>query len=117
MPKACNGKSADELVVLVTDRLTAERTRFAANLDGAHVATFIKDMMARIELSLENDTDDWKALIPARPILKRFCAGTPLDYEGFRTAYIGVADTMPNNPFQEIIDVFAAFDSASTIAA
>lgn len=67
--------------------------------------------MRKIEESLEQDSEEWKALIPGRAILKTFCSKTPLQYDGFRTAFINTAEKVLVNPFRDIIEIFGNFES------
>jgi hypothetical protein len=114
MPKGCNGKSTDELVKLMLARSGEERTRW--ELDDAEIKKHIERLMHTIEDSLLKDTDEWKALIPGRVILKSFCAKTPLQYDAFRTAFINAAERVPTNPFDDIVQIFEHFDHATDIA-
>ncbi|MGC1778414.1 MAG: hypothetical protein WBB34_10740 [Xanthobacteraceae bacterium] len=77
----------------------------------------LKETMERIEASLAADTEEWKALVPGRVILRIFCSKTPLQYESFRTAFINAADSVVPNPFAEIIQIFETFDRMSAIGA
>ena len=110
MPKGCNGKTAPELVNLLLIRSKEERSRLAWQLDDARITKHVENTMQRLEKSLAADTDDWKALIPGRVILKVFCSKTPLQYNNFRTAYINTAELVRTNPFADIIAIFDNFD-------
>jgi hypothetical protein len=111
MPKECHGKSAVDLAKLVAQKASEEKIRVNVALDMTSVEAQVIETMQRIQDSLNKDDEDWKALIPGKPIITAFCATTPLKYDGFRTAYIRTADTMALNPFAEIIGIFAQFDS------
>lgn len=115
MPKGCNDKSVEELLSLILGRAKEERDRVAKDLDDVKISCHIKSVMARIEKSLAEDTEEWKSLIPGRVVLKAFCARTPLQYDSFRTAYIHASESAPANPFQEIISIFEEFDKRPPI--
>jgi hypothetical protein len=111
MPKACHRKSADELVQLVMLRANEERARVTTELDDTRIKAQVAATVQKIEDSLAKDTNEWKALIPGRPILKTFCSTkTPLQYDGFRTGFIKAAGKMPLNPFEDIVNIFESFD-------
>ena len=111
MPKACNDKSTAELTALVLVQANEERVRFGKELEDAKITQHIEATMHKIEDSLTNDTEDWKALIPGRIILKTFCSKTPLKYDAFRTAFINAAEGVSPHPFADIIQIFREFNS------
>jgi hypothetical protein len=110
MPKACNGKNIAELTALIFVRANEERVRIGKELDDAKIKQHVQNTMHKIEDSLARDTEDWKALVPGRVILKAFCSKTPLHYNGFRTAFINAAENVPTNPFGDIIEIFGQFN-------
>jgi hypothetical protein len=113
MPRACNGKTSAELSQMVLDCAHQEMKRVTDALTDNEIEKRIDAVMKRIELSLKGDTEEWKALIPGKIITKSFCSKAPIAYDQFQTAYINAAHLVPNNPFAEIIDIFAAFDAAT----
>ena len=117
MPSGCNGKSLAELTAMISARAREEKTRVTTILDNSTIAAHLKETMEKIEASLAADTEEWKALVPGKVILRVFCSKTPLQYESFRTAFINTADSITPNPFAEIIQIFDTFDHAAAIGA
>jgi len=70
MPKACNGKNVDELTTLILAKSVEETARVSTALDKVAIADHLKKVMDAIGKSLAADTDEWKALIPGKVILK-----------------------------------------------
>lgn len=110
MPKGCHGKTANELAALVLERADGEKSRVTKGLENEAIADFVEARMKELEASLNDDTDDWKRLVPGRIILKAFCSKTPLAYDAFRTAFINAAEKVLKNPFGDVIEIFDSFD-------
>jgi energy-coupling factor transporter ATP-binding protein EcfA2 len=113
MPKGCDGKDVSELTTLILSRVREERSRAELVLDDKSISDFVEKTFNRISHSLAADTDDWKWLVPAKPIIAKFCAATPLKYDGLKTSYINTSEVMSVNPFADIIDIFSGFDSVT----
>ncbi|MGD9116727.1 MAG: AAA family ATPase [Dehalococcoidia bacterium] len=111
MPKDCHGKSNEQLKNLICSKATTEETRISQTIDNDKIAKFIDNTMERIENSIEEDTDDWKKLIPGKSILSTFSSKANLQVGMLKRAYIAEAMKSDPNPFSEIFQIFARFSS------
>ena len=116
MPKACHGKTTEELVALFERSASEERSRLVDALSNVELEAFTRRTMADLESSLLDDT--WKVKIPGRPILQIFCSDrhSGLDVGRYKTAYIKAASGAANSPFAEIEATFAMFSSFDAAA-
>ncbi len=112
MPKGCDEASLVDLLKLLETKRGAEVSRCLSSLDEAEVAGACKQEHRTIEDALNRDHDDWKALIPGRPILKRFAAHTKQDYSTLKRLYIRAAKFVDPNPFAEIEQIFNSFQAS-----
>lgn len=111
MPKGCQGKTTEELVVLFEASATEERGRLSDALSASELDNFTRETMSDLEKSLSDGT--WKDKIPGRPILQIFCSSkhSGFDFGRFKAAYIAAAaDTSPS-PFASIEQIFAGFSN------
>ena len=112
MAKECHGMSIDTLVGQLMTRVGEEQSRIANSVQPGVVESYARTMAQKLQDSLDNDTDEWKALIPGKPLLNLFASRAKLDAGRLKTAYIREAEKQHLNPFQEVIDVFASFSSS-----
>src|SRR5580765_7065349 len=94
MPKGSASIGIDDLLKLFENERRSEVERCVASLDPAAVATACKREYETIDSGLNRDHDDWKALIPGRPILKRFAAQSMQDYATLKRLYVKAAKTL-----------------------
>lgn len=111
MAKDCHAMSIDDLVKQLVTRGVEEQSRIASSLQPEAVEGYARAIARRLQDSLDQDTDEWKALIPGKPLLNMFASRAKLDSARLKTAYIREAEKKPVNPFQEVIDVFSSFAS------
>jgi predicted ATPase len=109
MAKDCHGISIDDLVRRLVTRVGEEQTRIASAVQPAAVESYARTMAKKLQDSLDQDTDDWKTLIPGKPLLNMFASRAKLDSARLKTAFIREAEKRPTNPFQEVIEIFSAF--------
>jgi hypothetical protein len=112
MAKDCHGMSVDDLVKQLTVRVAEEHARIATLVKPGDVESYARNVAQKLKDSLDNDTDEWKTLIPGKPLLSMFASRAKLDPARLKTAYIKAAEVESTSPFQEIIDIFASFDGA-----
>jgi RecA/RadA recombinase len=74
MPKDIHGKSASETEERFKAAAEAELSRVSAALDGDAVKAEVVRLFEQLEKALDEDTDDWKALIPGKQVLATFAA-------------------------------------------
>lgn len=109
MPKECHGKSVVELQELVSDRIGAESKRVGIALDVEAIGTRIEEQFQRVQKSLDEDTDEWRQLLPGRPLLGKFVSLTGLGMSQAKTMYVREAVEVSPSPFQDIEEIFRAF--------
>jgi putative AbiEii toxin of type IV toxin-antitoxin system len=112
MAKDCHAMSIDDLVKQLVIRVTEEQSRIASSVQPGTVESYARTMAQKLQDSLDQDTDEWKALIPGRPLLNTFASRVKLDSARLKTAYVREAEKLAVNPFQEVIDVFSSFASS-----
>ena len=110
MPKACNGKSTDQLKGIICGQATTEKTRVDKTIDSTNISKFIDDTMKLINDSLEKDTDEWKKLVPGKSILNIFSRKAGIQVGMLKQAYIAEAMKSDPNPFNDIIRIFERFN-------
>jgi hypothetical protein len=108
MPKACNGKTATELVQLILSAKTAEVNRITSALDEVAIKTSIETTFEFLDQSL-NKEHTWKYVIPGKPLLHSFAAQTSLPIGRFKLMYLKEAEQRDPNPFKDIIAIFEKF--------
>jgi len=109
MPKDCHGKSVAELQALVSDRIEAESNRVGIALDVVRIKDRIEEQFKRVQKSLDEDTSEWRQLLPGRPLLRQFVNLTGLGISQAKTMYIRKALDSSPDTFQEIDDIFREF--------
>lgn len=111
MAKDCHAMSIDDLVKQLVARGVEEQGRIASSIRPGAVESYARTIAQKLQDSLDQDTDEWKALIPGKPLLNMFASRAKLGSARLKTAYIREAEKKPVNPFQEVIDVFSSFAS------
>lgn len=109
MVKDCAGMGIDDLVGKLVTRVGEEQNRISSSLQVNEIEQYVRATAQKLQDSLDEDTDDWKALVPGRPLLNIFAARAKLDSARLKTAYIREAERQSVNPFKEVIDIFASF--------
>jgi predicted ATPase len=109
MVKDCIGMSVDDLVGQLVARVRHEQNRIASLLQPGEVESYARTMAKKLQNSLDQDTEEWKALVPGKPLLNMFAGRAKFDSARLKTAYIREAEQRPVNPFREVIDIFASF--------
>jgi predicted ATP-binding protein involved in virulence len=109
MVGGCHGMNTDELVKQIEARVDEEQGRISKSLGKTDIERYARARAKMVEDSLDQDTNDWKSLVPGRPLLNMFAARAKFDTARLKTVYIREAEKEPINPFQEIIDIFATF--------
>jgi ABC-type cobalamin/Fe3+-siderophores transport system ATPase subunit len=109
MAKDCQNLSIDGLIAQILTRIGEEQSRIAKAIQPTEVEAYARARARTLQESLDNDTEEWKGLIPGKPLLNAFAGRAKLDSARLKTAYIKEAEKHPTNPFQEVIDVFSSF--------
>lgn len=61
---------------------------------------------------MSEDSDDWKALIPGKPVLARFAAVANLSLARAKSLYIDAVQRDGHAPFKEIEELFEEMSAA-----
>ena len=93
-------------------KATVEQERIRASLHGDSVGRLVDQTYGRFEELLEVSDDRWKHELPGKVIFAQFCAAAGLEQRQLRNLYLSEAERAPQNPFQEIVDIFAEFAEA-----
>lgn len=109
MPKGCEGKSETELLGLFSGRSQSELDRFQEALKTDNIKNAIDQHFREMNTSLDNDTEDWKKVLPGRPIFRQFVRRANLDIGRAKRLYIMKAQEVAENPFADIDAVFSDF--------
>ncbi len=112
MAKGCDQANLVELLKLLESKRDSEVSRCMSFLGQAEVEEVCRREHQTIDEALNRDHDDWKALIPGRPILKRFASDIMQDYATLKRLYIRAAKSVEPNPFREIEQIFGSFQSS-----
>lgn len=115
LPKNSHDKNADELVALFDAQLVAERTRLAGELDMDTVEKLIRAEHDRISKAIADDTEEWKKLIPGRPIVNSFAGAIGLKQGHALRLYLEQAELgSETSPFAEIEEILSGFANSSS---
>jgi hypothetical protein len=109
MPKDCHGKTRDELLGLLVERAAAEGTRVQKELHPESISRQADQHFSSIKASLDGGTDEWKKMMPGRPILNQFVAKTGLGIDRAKRLYIAETLKGSGDVFEEINVIFRTF--------
>lgn len=111
MPKDLHGKSSADTQGLFRAKAEAELARVSRILGSDEVRQEVEATFTELEGALDQDSDDWKTLIPGKRVLAVFASRANISLPRAKTLYIGQAQKSEHNPFQEVIDLFDAMSS------
>ena len=111
MVKDCQSMTIDQLVRQLIDRLTEEQSRITGQVSAASVEDYARAVAKKLQESLDQNTNEWKVLIPGKQILNIFAGRAKLDAARLKTAFIKETESHTPNPFQELIDIFSGFSA------
>jgi succinylglutamate desuccinylase len=111
MPKDCNSKTKEEVEALLIEKANSEKVRVETILAPANIVDHVQDIHQKLDESLKQDTDDWKNLIPGKPLLSKLCSQAKIPVSRLKKLYINEAKTTTPNPFDDIVSIFADFNS------
>ena len=78
-------------------------------LDPSVVGAWVETYFNRLSQSLQEDSEEWKNLIPGKPLFATFASKAGLTPSRAKTLYLNVALESEREPFSEIIDIFNEF--------
>lgn len=111
MPDGLTGISVDELTTKFVERANEEANRVTRELFPDAITSLVHTTFQQIQSSLEAPGDEWKKVIPGKPVFNVFAQKTGLRSTRLKTAYIGVAASQRPGPFDEIVSIFERFNS------
>ena len=109
MPKDCQGKSLPELEPLLLAEAEREKARLEQCLNPESIKSSISGYFERLAQSLDSDSDDWKTLIPGKPLLGIFASRIGLDQSKAKMLYLNAGLSSDRRPFAEIEEIFKDF--------
>jgi hypothetical protein len=108
MPKgAAAAGTAEELALLVVEKVDGERKRVVAGLDSQDVKALVLDEYARLHEAVSSDNPLWVADLPGRVILQKFAALANIQVGRLKQLYLANADKPTT--FADIISIFQDF--------
>ena len=113
MPKDCHGKTAAELRALFPTAIKAEHDRLGDVLSIGDTDALIDEKYSLLQGSIDSDTDDWKKLIPGKPILAMFSSKAQLTPSRLKTLFVTAASATGSSPFGDIVAIFSDFATAT----
>jgi hypothetical protein len=113
MPSECTGRELQDLLAAFETRRTCENGRISAALDQNGLAAVVESEYRRVKDAFERDDNEWRRILPGRPILSRFANVAKFDVGRLKRLYIRVAKDSAPDPFAEIRDIFSYFEKYS----
>jgi hypothetical protein len=114
MPKECRGLTEDELVAKLQSAISAEASRVETAMDSAQAEASARSAYAAIKRSLAEDTDEWKTLVPAKPLLGGFAGTAGVKIGHAKKLYVDAALVSESDVFKDVIQIFQTFADAGT---
>ncbi len=111
MPKGCDNKGKDELVGLIKGQSDIEIKRINTILKEAEITVLVGSIFDDLTKSLDDDTDDWKSLIPGRPLLNQFAAKARIPIGRLKKLFLREAEKCDPSPFADVINCFEHFNN------
>ncbi|MFI7588349.1 AAA family ATPase [Spongisporangium articulatum] len=108
MPKNAHNKTVNETVSLILERAQNETARINDVLSDDKIQEHVARIYAQLERSLDSG-EEWKRLIPGKPILGRFASQVGLTLGRAKNLYVREATRSNLGIFDEILDIFDTF--------
>ncbi|MHB8375818.1 MAG: AAA family ATPase [Dehalococcoidia bacterium] len=109
MPKDCHERSLDDVIALLSARAAEEQSRTAEALNPVQIAAQATEFHTRLSASLDADTDDWKVILPGKPLLQMFASAAGIHPGRMKNLYLSAAAGQSDGPFEEIDNIFRSF--------
>jgi len=111
MPSNCQGLTTNELVKLFEATVAAEILRTGKSLEMARIKSRIRKGHAALMRAVQSEGDDWKALVPGKPLLGKFASRANIPVGRAKRLYIQVA-LARGGIFDDLIELFREFAEA-----
>ncbi len=112
MVKGDHDANQEEFINKVVTRVSEERDRVQGSLKESDIKEFSLNTYQSLLEAVAQPGDGWKALIPGKPVLAKFCAKASIPIGRLKTLYIQNSAEAAVNPFVEIYEIFELFSSA-----
>ncbi len=109
MPSDCTDKELPELLASFQACQSAELSRISTAMNPKAMAALVESEYRRAKATFDRDDDEWKRVLPGRPILNRFANAAGFDVGRLKRLYLGVAKDSEPDPFGEIRQIFSYF--------
>jgi len=97
-------------VSLVLARASSEQRRVEGFLQLTSIEASVQTEYGLLSKCVESDGNEWKAVIPGRPLLAKFASLTRLEAPRIKRLYLQEAMREEPSPFEEVIAIFNKFD-------
>ena len=98
-----------ELLLLQVAGAQDECARVGAAISDADIAAVHADIVANMTRTLDASGDEWKTVLPGKPIFNSFANQSRLQASRLKQAYIRAALKREPSPFYDIIEIFGGF--------
>lgn len=116
LPKGCDNKSLSDLKGLFQSRTKEENARVMTCLDSDMLNALVEEEYKRLEQSVDKGSEEWKRLIPGRPVFQRFARESNMDVGRLKTLYIKASMECKPDPFVEIRRIFESFTTMAGVS-
>lgn len=108
MPKGAHSLAKEELLAKVRASADTEAKRISMVLGIEHVETTFGEAFDQICEQVETG-ENWKISVPGKPIFAQFCGEAKMQPGRLRNLYIGKANEIGSEVFDEIVGIFRGF--------
>ncbi|TSC54326.1 MAG: hypothetical protein LiPW30_711 [Parcubacteria group bacterium LiPW_30] len=112
MPPNCHSKNKEEVEKLIIAKSSSEVKRLLSILDENNIKKYIHASHSQVCQSIDNDTNDWKDLIPGKPILSKFITLTGMQQGRAKNLYINEVQNKQLSIFDDILKIFEDFSKS-----
>jgi hypothetical protein len=110
LPKGVHDKSVNELVASVTTKVAEEALRSSRALDNSAIEALVRSTYGELERVIKDPSDQWKVLIPGRPVLAQFASAARMDAGRLKLAFLNRVVREKLSTFDDVLAVFAEFE-------
>jgi predicted ATPase len=108
MPKACHGKSLEQVQELIRARAEVESVRVQAALAPEQIDQVVAETYQRLEESLANG-DAWKSEIPGKALVAKFANRAHVSPGRAKSMYLNSVRSSDRDTFAELTAIFERF--------
>jgi hypothetical protein len=108
MPKACHGKSLDEVQSLIRAKAEVELARVQAALTPEEIEQIVAEVYGRMEQALA-DGAAWKTEIPGKALVAQFASRAGVSPGRAKSMYLNAVHSSGRDTFADIVAIFERF--------